>query len=137
MDRNLHLRQTVVLGEQRRGRDDPEKIHRVAPCRNVQISGKRHQDKEQVADKVREAGESDFQPGDDRPQEWLTRLSGAEQEEIALRGVARRPSDGPTERDRDNRERGDEPMHRLCGAIVGRRPARRGGAGRHRLRHLS
>ena len=27
------------------------------------MSGKRHQDKEQVEDKVREAGESDFEPG--------------------------------------------------------------------------
>ena len=42
----------------------------MARRRGVQISGKRHQDKEQVEDKVREAGESDFEPGEDRRQRW-------------------------------------------------------------------
>ena len=70
MARNRHLQQTVVLGQQRRDRDDPEKIDRVARCRGVQISGKRNQDKEQLEDKVRDAGESDFRPGENRRQRW-------------------------------------------------------------------
>jgi hypothetical protein len=133
----------------------PKKIDHVARRRGVQISGERHQDKEQVEDKVREGSESDFEPGEDRRQRWRRAVPtppGAEyhrrknsqsdgavqqQEEIALRGAARCPGDGPTERDCDESECGDEPMHRLCDAVVGRGSARRGGAGRLRSWHGS
>jgi hypothetical protein len=98
----------------------------VARRRGVQTSGERHQDKEQVEDKVREAGESDFQSGEDRRQRWRPAVPtppGAEyhrrknsqsdgvvqqQEAIALGIVARCPGDGPTERD-CNESKGDEP----------------------------
>ena len=128
------------------------KIDHVARRRGVKISGKWHQDKEQVEDKVREAGESDFEPGrtggnggggqcqchpvrKPSPQEWSIRRSGAGGDRAE--GVARCPGDGPTERDCDESECGDEPMHRLCDAVVGRRSARRGGAGRLRSWHGS
>src|SRR6516162_10419373 len=98
------------------------------------MSGKRHQDKEQVEDKVREAGESDFEPGQAAtvaagsanatrcgippPQEWSIRRSGAAAGGDRAEGVARCPGDGPTERDCDESECGDEPMHRLCDTVV-------------------